>query len=322
MRLAFFNCMLVLEFNFKILNKRGITMSITATVWPIISAVCKAAVFIGADTSMWQPVNKQQELFLAQYVSKHTELKEFSGTEMRAWASDNNETLNKILADEGFSIRLTPFGKGGFGVVSILDVLVKWLHEGKRTEISTFDGTKYAAVRLNKGVDVVQSGKHTLVRIATKSEDSVWMTLADAPLEGFALIEKIKSLRSIVHSPLLDFKNEPNPFDVKQGEVLFPMVDLDQQVDIGWLLGMQLRPEFEISQALQLTKLKLNEKGAHVRSAVAIGVERCAIPRMHQLVIIDKPFYLWIERPGLTHPIFAGYITEADWKEPKDLEGK
>ena len=287
-------------------------MSATAVIWPIMSALCKGALFIGANAGLWQPVNTQQELFLANHFAQREELKEFSDTELRAWASRDHEKLNKILFEEGFSITLEPFGLDGFGVVSILDVLIKWLHEGTKGELA-IDGVTYPAVSLDKAVTALHYGKKEIAQLQTRSADTVWMTIADEPLEGFALLERIKSIKNALTQSDIDYN----------AIVTFPMVDINQQVDIDWLLGMKL-PGFEINQAKQQTKFKMNEKGAHVRSAVAIGLMRsCAKPpkpRTH--IIINKPFYIWVERPGLSHPVFAGYITPDSWKEPKDLEGK
>ena len=38
------------------------------------------------------------------------------------------------------------------------------------------------------------------------------------------------------------------------------------------------------------------------------------------VIIIDRPFYLWIERPGMSVPICSLYLTEEHWKDPGDLD--
>jgi serine protease inhibitor len=103
------------------------------------------------------------------------------------------------------------------------------------------------------------------------------------------------------------------------------MIDLNETVDIGWLKEMltvdEIGDSWKISQALQQTKFKMNETGAHVKSAVAIGVMRCVSfgrpPELH--LVIDKPFLLWIAREGTSLPIFAAYLDEDVWKDPKNL---
>ena len=137
----------MLTINNSIINlmHEGKSYVAAAVIWPILSALCKAALFIGADVSSWQPVNEQQELFLDNYYIRRFQLEEFSNTEIRSWASKNHEELNKILTDEGFTIKLGPFGPQGFGVVSILDVFIKWFHEGTETQLVDMKGISYPA---------------------------------------------------------------------------------------------------------------------------------------------------------------------------------
>jgi hypothetical protein len=109
------------------------------------------------------------------------------------------------------------------------------------------------------------------------------------------------------------------------GGLRFPMVDLNQQVDINWLKKMStyaLGETWEISQAKQQTKLRMNHLGARAQSAVAIGgmmITSVRPPDPPDLVI-DRPFMVWFERAGLNRPLFSGHITPDDWKEPADLE--
>ena len=56
------------------------------------------------------------------------------------------------------------------------------------------------------------------------------MAIADEPLEGFALLDRVQKIRD-------DRMEQKKCSDVT---VIFPMVDLDQEVDISWLLGMKL----------------------------------------------------------------------------------
>lgn len=174
--------------------------------------------------------------------------------------------------------------------------------------------TSYPAVEIedNFAVYSTQNYSQPLVCIDTKNGDTVWMTVADhnKPLRDFELLQWIHSI-----------KQDRVPHARRYNSVTFPMVDLDQEVDITWLLNMALAEDAVIAQALQQTKLKMNEIGARVKSAVAIGLcEASCMPRKEAKIVIDKPFYLWIERPGVTDPIFAGYISQNEWKDPKNLE--
>ena len=54
--------------------------------------------------------------------------------------------------------------------------------------------------------------------------------------------------------------------------------------------------------------------GVKVESGVGMTMKyRGMGPRAY---MIDKPFVLWIERPNVKVPIFAGILAEDCWKEP------
>jgi hypothetical protein len=200
---------------------------------------------------------------------------------------------------------------------------VLWAAEGAVTQVRgkrTF--AIYPAVSMHEnagGFSLFTSAAHTepIMQIQTKSGDLVCMTSAElgasekSMKRNLSLLEKIKTIAISEKTVCYDYNG-----------VIFPMVDLDQEVDISWLKGMLVTPDFYIAQALQQTKFKMNEKGAHVKSAVALGLECTACPEksMRLPLVIDTPFYLWIERPGVTDPIFAAYVTEENWKDPKSLE--
>lgn len=101
---------------------------------------------------------------------------------------------------------------------------------------------------------------------------------------------------------------------------------LNQDVDIHWMLGMIFNPDnnhvtpFEIVQAMQQTILKMNEKGAQVKSATAISMVLSAPPGSDLPdYIINKPFLIWITRDSLNKPLFIGYIDRDAWKNPDRL---
>ena len=93
-------------------------------------------------------------------------------------------------------------------------------------------------------------------------------------------------------------------------------------VDISWLQGLNTTDQknlpWNISQAMQQTKFKMNCQGARVKSAVAIAVRMCASV-MPNIYTIDKPFLLWIEREGLDIPIMYAYLDKDTWKNPWSL---
>lgn len=285
----------------------------TVVIWPIIAALVKAAFFLGVGPLEWHAVNQQQQNFLDHYFVKRKELNEFSSKEIRSWASKSDLFLNTILKKEGFSIQLKPFSSPNeFGVVSILDVYVEWIKEGEISTI-TFQEKNYPSVTIKQDFSVFSSPRHVhpIAAIKTKpkgwwpfkSQDVVWMTVANKPLSGFKLLDRIHEIRRQLA------KKDNYTF------VTFPMVDLNQEENVSWLCGMTIKGSI-LTQALQQTRFKMNELGARAKSAVAIALFRSAL---EEGVVIDRPFYIWIERPGVSEPIFAAYITENFWKNPGSL---
>ncbi len=290
-----------------------IEKSATCTVFPIVSALDKADDMIGKGRK-WNSVNYDQGTFLPIFDTLREQARGLK--EIQSMASRSAEEINNFLASKGFQIKLDPFEEPtDFGTASVLDVLVEWLVEGHITQItSARDGKSvFPAVSLVAGVSFARAAihKNPIVVIETKSGDRLCMTVGGR-LESFDLLNKINAL-SLGMAPVYDYNG-----------VVFPQVDLDREVDISWLKQLWTTAEdhhdYEVTQALQQTKFRMNEKGARAQSAVAIGISRCtSIQPVRPPVVIDEPFLVWIERPGLKQPLFTGWISEENWKTPKDL---
>lgn len=298
----------------------------TAVLAPIISALIKTEEKLGADR-IWRAVNAIQEKFLQDHFSKKNELNKFKPEELRSWISDNADELNAILKKEGFDIQLDEFDpkNNEFGVVSILDVLVEWVKEAKEIKIE-HKGKIYPAVSMKAEAETenglltifeayeTSENSNPIACIHTKSGDKVFMTISSDEITDKNMVEKIEQIRnSDLHYARYNFLE-------------FPMIDYDEKVDISWLIGMLTTDDkgydWFISQAKQQTKFKMNHKGAHVKSAVAIAIMKCmsANPRLLKTLRIDKPFLLWIERDGLSIPIKYAYYDIENWKDPKSLD--
>ncbi len=158
---------------------------------------------------------------------------------------------------------------------------------------------------INKGSK--ETWNNPILELKTKTSDKVYLTLADCERKEFDLLQKIQTIRNLVRKA-----------DCEYESAHIPMVDLNQEVDISWLKYLNTTSstteQFQITQALQQTKFKMNELGAKVESAVAFGIECCAARMEMKRFKLDKPFFVWVEREGLNLPIFAGYITQEDWK--------
>jgi hypothetical protein len=151
-----------------------------------------------------------------------------------------------------------------------------------------------------------------LLMVKAENGDTIYMQPhenaihGDEPLKGFKLIAYGRDLASQELVPLTSY----------YAGAIFPMVDLNHSGEIDWLLGLA-KSGYMITQALYQTKFQMNEKGAIAQSAVALVFERGSHQvRYKPTFKIDKPFYLWIMRNGVSVPLFAAYIDMADWKKP------
>lgn len=281
-------------------------MSNTATIYTLTAALNQVEVFLGTNLT-WHASSTAQSRLLSDYFA--TARHEPPLPDIESIAAHNEEPINAFLRDRDFTIQLLPFTAPDIGVASVLDLTVSWFTPGKQVPLHTAQDTIVSGVHLKEHVTFYTAPDHPepLVALATQSEDTVWLTMLADSLDGFDLLERAMTLRRT--ASLADGM-----------EVIFPMVDLDREVDLSWLLGLSATHQDAlvgvISQALQQTKLKLDERGAHVKDAVAIVLTRglSARPRPY---LIDRPFLIWIERPGYQYPLFAGYITEEHWRNPQ-----
>ena len=289
--------------------------SATMCLYPIVSAIDKADDMLGKDR-IWVAINGRQEPFIHIFENIRGETR--SMKEIKCIASMDAGEINRFLQEEGFQFMLDPFKKGEFGTASVMDILVEWLTDGHTTEItSDRDGVSiFPGVILKTGVSFVRSSYHDqpIVVIETKSGDKVYM-MAHSRLEDMKLIARVNGIMSMPLNPISEFEG-----------IHFPQVYIDQKVDISWLERLWTRDDngrnFEIAKILQQTKFRMNEKGARAQSAVATKIRPTCVRITHPLLIINEPFLIWISRPGLRQPLFTGWISEEDWKTPKNISQK
>lgn len=292
-------------------------MSKTTVVYPIVTALVKAEEIIGSGRP-WRVANRMQERFLTEFFEP---CRRESGSiaEIESIAAFTAEEINRFLREHGFQIKLKPFREDGpwkeFVVASVLDLLVSWLEPGTTTTLRGRDEREYAAAHLRKTMSSfyqVARHEHPIAQLKTKGNDLVYLTKLDSGLEGFELFDYARQLAGAL-KPIYDYDG-----------VIFPMVDLKQEVDVSWLIDLHTinteGREVKITQALQETHLAMNEQGARAKSAFAGGIAVAAayIPPRPDL-LIDEPFLIWFQRPGLAQPLFVGRITQEDWRNPGKL---
>ena len=220
------------------------------------------------------------------------------------------EVLNAFLRVHGFSMELEPFAPDEFGVAAIFQVVLAWFKTGKAQNIVRSDGKTYPGVLMEHDMPsfTVPGHENPVISLPTKTADIVYLTMIEKPADEFAMIATVRQFMATRQQ-------------TRTTQVLFPMVDLDLKVALEWLKGMwtlpQSGPQLKVTQALRQTKVKMNEEGVRIEEAAAVGIAFAAVflPNRH---VIDRPFLMWVDRPGLSLPLFVGYITEEDWKNPRN----
>lgn len=287
-------------------------MSTTAVMYPIVSALIKAEEILGRNR-LWrfEEGNKLQERFLAEFFGP-CRSERFSTEEMETIVAWEAEKINQFLAERNIDVRLKEFGPNSFGLASIQNMEVKWRTEGVATQLQDSTGKSFPAVNLvDDELQFYRSDHHAhpICRVPTTSGYDVFMTKFDQSLEHFDLIAMAEEL-TLSRSPTYG----------EFGGLTFPMVDLNQEVDVSWLLNMytfrELGGRAFIAQALQQTILKLDRLGAKVRSAftaeTALESKHIELPQM----LIDSSFMCWFVRQHMRKPLFVGHITQDDWDQP------
>jgi hypothetical protein len=290
-------------------------MSVTVCWHPIVGAIRKADDILGTDR-IWTGNNDEQRAFLRLHEDAIADLPHIP--ELESIASLNADEINAWLAARKFNITLNPFKKYGFGTACMLDVALEWMVVGRTGSIRLASGQTVPGTILRFVTDIYRNtnsdiGIGYVASIDTKSGDVVSIARFDnnEMLNGIDLLDVV---RDIEREPAEDFWG-----------VHFPMVSLDQQPDISWLKHMFTLDTnndlYFVDQAKQQTKLKMNQFGARVKSAAAISVMRSSVSTRYEppALVIDGPFLLWIERPGLSMPLLVAHITPEDMKDPGSL---
>lgn len=267
--------------------------------------------------------NPQQQEFIDMYINLNDQLIYFAMGEMGGFAYNDSTFMNRKLAERGFTAflrdRFVP-SSNKFGIAAESDVQVNWSHNGIKTSLKGADGNNYPAIRLTENVNLYKIGKRKIISVQAEPKEityftaekpvtvtlaeTVWLTPADEPLEGHALEARIKEIKTALTAKVRK---------TRKTEVVLPMVDLVEETNVPWLAGLKIAGyPHEIAEAKQLTRFKM---GGYR------GQQICGTETPHT-VVIDRPFYIWIERENVSHPIFAGYITEKNWAEPKELDAK
>lgn len=261
--------------------------------------------------SGWRAANGTQEEALL-LLPKEAEIANFS--ELERWTDTNADTLNAILAERGFSSRFGSIPQGRFGALSILDLLAEWLSEGTDVPIKK-NGVTYPGFRLtgrDAGVTAVRGKgfKGVAARVQTKNGDIVWFYQSEDVPED--------DLEAALQAEVLLGTLSKNGQRTK-ANLTAPCVSFTESRDLGWVAGLAVPGMAEVESGFQETRFRMNRHGARAQVATGMVARATSIEQPPEEILIDGPFLLVIERPGVETPAFSAYITERSFVDPGSL---
>ncbi len=300
------------------MNNGMTTDTTTFVTYPIVGAIQQMEEFLKDKSPVknWELSDDTQKIFMEEFYSICKGEIE-SIPEIECIAHIDSRVINDWLEHHGFDIELNPFGPGDFGTASKLDITGYWKITGTSTTIYLDSNEQYPGVKMLSGYDLFKHKNHSdlVVKVHTEGDDEVYFIMVDEVPSGSSIIDialKIQSEKEKVYE--------------EYSGLIFPMVDLDLQGSLDWIIGLKAMvekgdiPYYEIAQALQQTKLKMNHKGFRIKSAVAMGILAGAAPKEQEPYIINRPFLMWVSRPTLKKPLFVGYLNKDVWKNPDGLD--
>lgn len=259
----------------------------------------------------WKGQNPEQERFLDWFAAHRDELSKLE--HLTAKVSDQAEELNAKLREHGFPNMFSELPKDGFGVVAILDMLVEWLEECTVSTVDRSDDgnvSTYPAFKVpSQGSEVyeVHGFDEPLVRLRTKTGDSLWLMKHPQPASGLDLAELSQRVLE-----------KPRVAVYRYSSAVVPKLEHQPEVDMSWLPGLTTSDgNWYVDEAFQLFRLRVNEKGARVKVATGMTIRATAI-WVEEPYVFDEPFVGFFTQKGSPNLALAGFFADTDsWKEPE-----
>lgn len=289
-----------------------------------LAALLTAAEPILGRNRAWNPSGESPEKDALQAAAAGT-YAEFRGiaTELReveSIAAADADAINAFLASKGLSAKLGPFGPDSFGVAAVSEFAVEWINEGTRDMIwSNLANEVYPAFTL--GCDWITCDSESPDETST-----FWIQTQNGDLVGVAMAERPESSETLLAEVRRRMAGSNAAVGSPRG-VQLPCVDIDLKPDVSHMVGMWTIQEgtgktAKIVQAVMQALFAMNRRGARskVGMAAEVVLESCVIDAdaPPPPVVFDRPFILWMQRPGVDAPLCAYYVGLNDWKEPPE----
>jgi len=198
---------------------------------------------------------------------------------------------------------------------------LKFTAEGKETEVCFFgarDG--HPAIRVLSW----QPGERShAVQIRCKdSDDSVILYLPAGTSNFEAASLKVRAMLERKEADIPE--SEVIQYLYKGDQIRIPYLTLESKAEfkdqLEGLIDFERMKAMTIIQASQLTRFKLHEKGARVRSETTIGMAPLGgppkpKPRPPRAFLYDRPFFVFMWKKGADWPYFGAWVGDSSAME-------
>lgn len=263
------------------------------------AALAAADDFLGAQ-QQWEadPGNRVQVEWLRQFRQR---AKVASGlSEIARHATERAETHVGWLKSHGWEADLKDGPPDAMFLASVLAIGGKWTRSGR----------KYVARKVSRAsVFAVFVHDERVVRMPTQAPGVEFLVRqADGPM---------RDERELYEHSLALVETTPPSEVLEEGEVDFPLVDLQTKSSAEYMLGLRTRTHF-IAQAAEGFELKMNHLGGVARARAELMAPRGGPPPPKPRVLITEPFVVAVIKQGLSEPVFAAYVDRDSWRDPGD----
>lgn len=261
---------------------------------------------------IWRGDTREHDLFLGKFLPQKNLFRNCSAHELHGLYSYDHEVLNTILLQKGLAPAFVPFTSLSFGILSIVDISLRWMHKGEHTTLE-YKKAYYPGVLFRKGsFTCKRSGNHPhpISCLRAHDGDMVYITAASSvPQTTFSFLELITKIRySLVSTSEFSRCSFPKVFLCDTPDMRF-LEDIEGEDRSG--------NRVTLSRIIQHIKFSMNEDGEVVKRTASGSYKIDAAKKLPHTLCINRPFFLWIERPGVTLPVFAAYIDENSWRDPR-----
>lgn len=219
--------------------------------------------------------------------------------------NDCNE-LNQFFADNGFPDMKITYPPNGLGIGSIFDLLVDWMNPGVATSLYV-EEQRYKGVQMKSNPSAIigyklESYEFPMFELATR-QDGWKVYLVEADVDTMYPLDSIDLLSHSQH--LLSLNRENFRFT----KLKFPEVSMELNIDISWMKGMRVKDGFQIDETMKKIILRLDDKGARAKSAVALTTRGLDMG----IYTIQKPFFVIFMKEGLALSPFVAVSGQDTW---------